>query len=108
MRLSRLDKSWLLVGLAVTLLVVFAAWTTSQAQDAAKPKDEAAKPDDFAATMAKMTAAKPDIEKKHASLLAKRYDLANKAAKGATMSGGKAVQQARACRSTGSRSAARC
>ena len=96
MRLSRLNKTWLLTGLAVTLVAVFAAWATSQAQDPAKTKDGetvVAKPDDFAATMAKMKAAKPDIAKKHAALLAKRYDLANKAAKGVTMSGGKAVQQ---------------
>src|ERR1700694_62064 len=32
----------------------------------------------FASIMARMTAAKPDIEKAHADILAERYDLANR------------------------------
>ena len=46
----------------------------------------------FASIMARMTAAKPAIEKEHTDLLNARYDLANRAAQGTTMSRGKPVQ----------------
>ena len=46
----------------------------------------------FAAIMARMTQAKPAIEKEHTNLLNQRYDLANRAAQGTTMSRGKPVQ----------------
>jgi len=49
--------------------------------------------EDFATIQSRMKAAKPDIEKKHAALLAERYDLSNRPAKGVTMSRGKAVQE---------------
>jgi len=42
----------------------------------------------FATTMARMKAAQPAIQKRQADLLAERYDLANRAAAGATMSRG--------------------
>ena len=47
----------------------------------------------LASIMARMKAAKPDVEKKHADLLAERYDLANRPAQGATMSRGKPLQE---------------
>lgn len=47
----------------------------------------------FASTMARMKAAKRDVMKKHADLLAARYDLANRPVKGVTMSRGKPVQE---------------
>ena len=40
-----------------------------------------------------MKAAKPDIEKEHTNLLDARYDLSNRAAKNATMSRGKPLQE---------------
>jgi cytochrome c peroxidase len=46
----------------------------------------------FAATMARMRAAQPAIQTRQADLLAERYDLANSAAAGVTMSRGKPVQ----------------
>src|SRR5438477_1988628 len=46
----------------------------------------------FASIMARMTKAKPAIEKEHTSLLNQRYDLADRAAQGTTMSRGKPVQ----------------
>jgi cytochrome c peroxidase len=49
--------------------------------------------EDFAAVMARMKAAKAGIEKRHADLLAERYDLANRPATGVAMSRGKAVQE---------------
>jgi hypothetical protein len=47
----------------------------------------------FATTMARMKAAQPAIQKRQADLLADRYDLANRAATGATMSRGKPLQE---------------
>jgi cytochrome c peroxidase len=49
--------------------------------------------DDFAATMAKMKAAKAGIMRKHAELLNVRYDLSNRPTGDARMSRGKAVQE---------------
>ena len=47
----------------------------------------------FATVMARMKAAQPAIQKRQADLLAERYDLADRAAAGATMSRSKPVQE---------------
>ena len=47
----------------------------------------------FASIMARMKAAQPAIQKRQADLLAERYDLANRAATGATMSRSKPLQE---------------
>jgi cytochrome c peroxidase len=47
----------------------------------------------FATIMARMKAAQPEVQKRQADLLAARYDLANRAATGTTMSRGKPVQE---------------
>ncbi len=49
--------------------------------------------EDFAASMARMKAAKPAIRKRHTELLGKRYDLSNRPAAGVTMSRGKRIQE---------------
>jgi len=46
----------------------------------------------FAATVARMEKAKPEVMKQQMDLLAQRYDLSNRPAAGVTMSRGKAVQ----------------
>ena len=46
----------------------------------------------FATTVQRMKAAQPAIQQRQANLLAERYDLANRAAPGVTMTRGKAVQ----------------
>jgi len=46
----------------------------------------------FASLVARMKAAKPDIMKRHMTLLDERYDLSNRPAPGVTMSRGKPVQ----------------
>lgn len=48
--------------------------------------------EDFAKTLNRMKADKPKIAAKHKALLEERYDLADRPAKGVTMSGGKPVQ----------------
>jgi cytochrome c peroxidase len=47
----------------------------------------------FAAIMARMTAAKPAIEKDHSDLLSERYDLSDHPAAGVTMERGKPLQE---------------
>ena len=49
--------------------------------------------EDFAATVSRMSAAKPAIMRRQMDLLEARYDLANRPASGVTMSRGKPVQQ---------------
>src|ERR1035441_9064835 len=51
----------------------------------------------FSTIMNRMTAAKPEIMKRHMALLEQRYDLSNQPAQGAKMSG--ARQCSRACES---------
>jgi cytochrome c peroxidase len=113
-----LNKSGLLFA-AGAGLIIWAVFRTSAAQDAQAPASDSKtvpivnqvrvpdvnKPlgsltnaaalqdkDEFATTMAKMKAAKPEVEKKHRDLLEARYDLANRAADGAVMSRGKKLQ----------------
>jgi cytochrome c peroxidase len=47
----------------------------------------------FAAVMARMKTAQPAVQKRQADLLAERYELANRAAAGVTMTRGKPVQE---------------
>jgi cytochrome c peroxidase len=85
---------WGVPALALTAAALAAAGFV-KGQDPAKPRpvaDAPEKKDDFAAVMKRMQAAKGDIQKKHAALLAERYDLSDRPAKGATMSRGKPVQ----------------
>jgi cytochrome c peroxidase len=49
--------------------------------------------DDFAAIMARMKKAKPEVMKRQMDLLNERYDLSNRPAKGVTMSRGKPIQE---------------
>jgi cytochrome c peroxidase len=48
--------------------------------------------EDFATTMQRLAAEKPAVQRRQQQLLAERYDMANRAAAGVTMSRGKAVQ----------------
>jgi cytochrome c peroxidase len=49
--------------------------------------------EDFATTMARMKAAKPEVMKRQMALLNERYDLSNHPVKGVTMSRGKPIQE---------------
>jgi cytochrome c peroxidase len=49
--------------------------------------------EDFATTMARMKAAKPEIMKRHMDLLSGRYDLSDRPSKEVTMSRGKPIQE---------------
>jgi cytochrome c peroxidase len=90
MRLHRAGYGWLLpavVAVALTAQVLAPAHEAPAARQGGKD-------DDFASVMKKMKAAKPAILKKHAELLAARYDLGNRPSKDLLMSGGrKPVQE---------------
>src|SRR6267378_3232111 len=50
-------------------------------------------PESFASMMARLKAAKPEVEKEHSALLNERYDLSDRPAQGVTMDRGKPVQE---------------
>src|SRR5262245_34321931 len=89
----RFDSRRVFAGLAALALGVvgLSYGQTPSPQKAAEAKAEAK--DDFAALMARMKAAKPEVMKKHTALLAERYDLGDRPAKGAAMSRGKPLQE---------------
>ncbi|HEX5068247.1 MAG TPA: cytochrome B6, partial [Myxococcota bacterium] len=73
----------------------------AQAQPAVPQREPAQRPtsympvditEPFDAILSRMRAAKPEIQKRQADLLAARYDLANRALPGAKMTKGKPVQ----------------
>lgn len=89
----------------LTAGAALASFTIAYAQQTPAPQPSAPAPrgvssyapvdikEPLATTMARMKAAQPEIQKRQADLLAERYDLANRAAAGVTMSRGKAVQE---------------
>lgn len=88
MRSLKFKKTWT----ALTAIGVAIGLQAAYAQQDANSYMPVVIKDSFASIMGKMKAAKRDIEKKHADLLALRYDLSNRPAKGVTMSRGKPVQ----------------
>ena len=82
---------WWAVGLGLGLV---AALGLAYAQDTVPPSSYApvVMRESFAQVMARMKAAKPDVMRKHETLLNGRYDLANRPAAGVTMARGKSVQ----------------
>jgi cytochrome c peroxidase len=89
MRIQIWKSTTLAAGIAASVAALYsqqpAARTTSYAPVAIH--------EDFAALMARMKAAKPEVMKRHMALLEARYDLSNRPAPGVTMSRGKPVQQ---------------
>jgi cytochrome c peroxidase len=92
MRRVRSPWGWLLGGAALASLAVFGL---THAQDGKKPSSYSPVviTEDFGKTMERMKAAKPEVTKRHQDLLARRYDLADRPAKGVTMTRGKGVQE---------------
>src|SRR5262245_40313821 len=86
-------RRWM--GVAASLGCGVLAWTASSGA-AAKPPPGGYSPvvpkETFAETMKRMKAERPEIERRQAALLEKRYDLADHAARGVKMSRGKPVQ----------------
>ena len=76
-------------------LMVAVTWPTQAQQPEPRSKTSYMPVDitePFASIMARMTAAKPNIQRAHSDLLTERYDLADRAAQGVTMLRGKPVQ----------------
>jgi cytochrome c peroxidase len=82
--------------LTVGLLLCVSVWHHAPAQEAGQ-KGSSYMPvdlkEDFAALMARMKAAKPEVMKRQMDLLTARYDLSNRPAQGVTMTRGKAIQE---------------
>jgi cytochrome c peroxidase len=82
--------------MVLSVVLSLAGAIAAGAQETAKKRSSYAPVDveeSAAQVMTRMRAAKPEIEKRQAALLAERYDLSNRAAPGVTMARGKAVQQ---------------
>jgi cytochrome c peroxidase len=82
--------------LIAAVLLCLSSFTRALAQEAGKKGSSYAPVDikeDFATTMARMKAAKPEVMKRQLDLLNERYDLSNSPAKGVTMSHGKPIQE---------------
>ena len=75
---------------ATLLIVLGLAYAQERGQTSYAPVDLK---ESFAAVMARMKAAKPDVMKRHTDLLNERYDLSNRPARGVSMSRGKAIQE---------------
>lgn len=92
MSLSNRTVSWIALTTAaavVSLAIAHAQQPPPRGASSYAPVDIK---EPFATTMARMKAAQPAIQKRQADLLAERYDLADRAAAGSTMSRGKPVQ----------------
>src|ERR1700731_4061763 len=85
--------AWTILAIAVS--AALAGYTYAQQQPEPRGKTSYMPVDivePFASIMARMVAAKPQIEKEHSDLLGQRYDLADRPAQGIAMSRGKPVQ----------------
>jgi cytochrome c peroxidase len=91
-RLKR-NRHWVAL-LCISLLVLFIGHALAQQDQRGQTsylKVDITEP--FASIMARMSAAKPAIQKRQTDLLNERYDLADRPAQGATMSRGKPLQE---------------
>ena len=75
------------------VMIPVCAYPQSGAAEPSKSSYASVNEADFRIVIARMSAARTDLMKRQAELLALRYDLADRAASGATMSRGKPVQE---------------
>ena len=90
MNLSTHGKVWSTLALAGLIVAAGLAYAQERGQTSYAPVDIK---ETFASIMARMTAAKPEIEQRHTDLLNERYDLGNRPDPSLTMSRGKPLQQ---------------
>src|SRR5438552_9309717 len=93
MKPSQRQWSWILLTTCAALVSVALAHAQQSPDRGASSYMPVDIKEPFAAVMARMKAAQPDIQKRQADLLAERYDLADHPAAGVTMSRGKPVQE---------------
>jgi cytochrome c peroxidase len=82
--------------LVILLAALFEFFSVDYAQQPATKSSSYAPvvlKEDFATTMARMKAAKPEVMQRQTALLNERYDLSNRPLKGMTMSRGKPIQE---------------
>jgi len=92
MNRSTTRRVWTMLAIAGALVGVNLAFGQQQQRGGTSYAPVDIK-ESFASIMARMTAAKPGVEKEHTALLNERYDLSNRPAQGVTMSRGKPVQE---------------
>jgi len=93
MSLSKRTLSWMALTAAtalVSLTVAYAQQLPPQRGETSYMPVDIKEP--FQTTLARMKAAQPAVQKRQADLLAERYDLADRAASGVTMTRGKPLQ----------------
>jgi len=94
MKRASVGFKWIVMVVVGTASV---ALLTGRAQEATDKPPSSYSPvvakESFEKTMTRMSAAKDAVMKRHMDLLGRRYDLADRPAKGVTMSRGKAVQE---------------
>ena len=91
MKLSASGRAWVLpVVVGLLMSVDASAYSQERGQTSYLP---VAKTEPFASVVDRLKAEKAEVEKRQGELLAERYDLANRPARGVTMSRGKAVQE---------------
>jgi cytochrome c peroxidase len=91
MKLSASGRAWVLpVVVGLLMSVDASAYAQERGQTSYLP---VAKTEPFASVVDRLKAEKAEVEKRQGELLAERYDLANRPARGVTMSRGKAVQE---------------
>jgi len=84
---------WILLLVGAVLILILGLAFAQQSPKKASSYSPVVIPEDFAATMARMKAAKPGIMKQHMDLLSARYDLSDRKAAGVTMSRSKPIQE---------------
>jgi cytochrome c peroxidase len=93
MKQRRRKWSWLLLTTAAAVTSLTLAHAQQEPRRGATSYMPVDIKEPFATIMARMKAAQPEVQKRQADLLAARYDLADRAATGATMSRGKPLQE---------------
>ncbi len=87
----------LVLAILVTGFVLGMGWSSHAAKEAVKEVPSSYLPvritEDFATTMARLKAEKPQVMERQMALLKARYDLENRPAKGVTMTRGKPIQE---------------
>ena len=93
MRHTTLKPRWMLLVILAAVLKVFGVGYPQQSATKSSSYAPVVIKEDFATTMARMKAAKPEVMKRQMDLLNERYDLSNRPVKGVTMSRGKPIQE---------------
>jgi cytochrome c peroxidase len=84
---------WTLLVIVAAIFEVFSVDYAQQSTSKSSSYAPVVLKEDFASTMVRMKAAKPEVMKRQTALFNERYDLSNRPLKGVTMSRGKPIQE---------------